>query len=94
MRGFICIFFCKLYIRKHFARMLNSRAIKFANISENKVHANNSEFTVLFQYCFNIVCLFLLCVRARTKFEFNRTHRFTDISEDQASEYPPREFYC
>ena len=37
---------CKLYIRKYFVRMLNSRAIKFANISENKVLSNNSEFTV------------------------------------------------
>ena len=40
------IFLCELYIRKLFARMLNSRAIKFANISENKVLANNIEFTV------------------------------------------------
>ena len=39
------IFLCKLYIRKHFERMLNLRAIKFANISENKVLANNNEFT-------------------------------------------------
>ena len=41
------IFLCKLYIQKHFARMLNSSELKFANISENKVLANNSEFTVL-----------------------------------------------
>ena len=33
------------YICKYFMRMLNSRGIKFANISENKVLANNSEFT-------------------------------------------------
>ena len=33
--------------------MLNSRAIKFANISENKVLANNSGFTVMY------VCIFL-----------------------------------
>ena len=40
------VFLFKFYICKHFARMLNSRGIKFANISENKVLANNSEFTV------------------------------------------------
>ena len=34
---------------KTFREMLNSRAIKFANISENKVLANNSEFTIVFE---------------------------------------------
>ena len=39
-------FLCELYIRKHFVRMLNLQAIKFANISENKILTNTSEFTV------------------------------------------------
>ena len=43
------IFLCELYIRKHFARMLNSRVIKYAKISENKVLVNNSEFTVYYK---------------------------------------------
>ena len=34
----------KFNIRKHFAKMWYSRAIKFANISENKVLMNNREF--------------------------------------------------
>ena len=41
------IFLCERYIQKHFARTLNSQAINFANISENKVLANNREFTVV-----------------------------------------------
>ena len=40
------IFQCKLYMCKCFTRMLNSRVIKFVNVSENKVLANNSECTV------------------------------------------------
>ena len=39
-------FLCKHHIFKYFARMLNSRDIKIANISENKILANNSESTV------------------------------------------------
>ena len=38
------VFLCKFYQSKCFARMLNSRVIKFANISENKEIANNTEF--------------------------------------------------
>ena len=34
--------------------MLNSRTIKFANISENKVTTNNSEFTVLYHVCLSL----------------------------------------
>ena len=30
------IFLCKLYIRKHFVRILNSRVIKFANLAKIK----------------------------------------------------------
>ena len=40
------VFLFVLYINRHFARMLNSRAIEFVNISENKVLANKSELTV------------------------------------------------
>ena len=36
-------FLCKLHTYLYFTRMLNSRGIKFANISENKVLANDSE---------------------------------------------------
>ena len=39
-------FLCKQHIFKYFARMLNSRDIKFANISENKILASNNESTV------------------------------------------------
>ena len=39
-------FLCKHHIFKYFARMLNSRDFKFANISENNVLANNSGSTV------------------------------------------------
>ena len=39
---------CKLYIRRYFVGILNSRAVKFAIISENKVLTNNSEFTVIY----------------------------------------------
>ena len=41
-------FLCKHHILKCFARMLNSRDSKFANISENKVLANKSESAVPF----------------------------------------------
>ena len=40
------VFLFKFCIHKYFVRMLNSRGIRFENISENKVLANNSEFTV------------------------------------------------
>ena len=49
-----CIMLCYLnaiYIYKYFAVMLNSRAVKIANISENKVLANNSELTVVSCWC-------------------------------------------
>ena len=39
------LFLCKFCINKCFARICNLRGIKFANISENKVIANNSAFT-------------------------------------------------
>ena len=42
------------YLCKHFARILNSRGIKFMNISENKVLANNSEFTVFQKVHFHL----------------------------------------
>ena len=41
------IFLCKFGINKCCARILYSRGIKLANISENEVLANNSECTVL-----------------------------------------------
>ena len=43
-------YWCKLYICIRFGRMLNSRAIKLVNISENKVLANHSEFTIFFNW--------------------------------------------
>ena len=42
------------YLCKHFARILNSRGIKFMNISENKVLTNNSEFTVFQKVHFHL----------------------------------------
>ena len=41
-----CVFLLEFYICIHFTRTLNSRGFKFANISENKVLANNSESTI------------------------------------------------
>ena len=40
-------FLFDLYIHRHFARMLNLRAIEFASISKIKVIANYSELTVV-----------------------------------------------
>ena len=40
------VFLCKLCMCKYFTSMLNSQEIEIANISENKVLVNNSEFTV------------------------------------------------
>ena len=39
-------FLCKLHNSTYFERLLNSRRIKFTNISENKLLANNIEFTL------------------------------------------------
>ena len=41
------IFLCKFYAFKCVAWMLNFQTSKFANITENKVLGNNSEFTVV-----------------------------------------------
>ena len=51
-------FLFKFYICKHFAKMLNSRGIKFANISKNKVLVNKNEFTVFCEFMSNILMKF------------------------------------
>ena len=47
-----CITFSliRFYVHKSFAGMLNWQAIKFVNISENKVLANTGELTVVLRY--------------------------------------------
>ena len=40
------VFLCQFYIYKYFGGILNSQAIKFPIISENKVLVNNSELIV------------------------------------------------
>ena len=46
IRGNLNAFLSKHHIFKYFARMLNSRDIKFANISEKQVFVNKSESTL------------------------------------------------
>ena len=51
------IFLCKFYMNKCFSSIWNLRVLRFANIRENQVLTNNSEFTVSGL----LLVLFLLC---------------------------------
>ena len=62
------VFLSKVYIGKFVAVMLNSRAIKLANIREKKVHLNDSEFTVFESANFSSVISVLLCRQFQLSF--------------------------